>query len=278
VEIDADDRVINGSNLGFGFIPFDDEPRGLKPRDKVPRLSTIGDADYDTLSECTTKLNPDKAGWYWAPSSANVYRRGVIHLARPAIDAAINFTYGNVYFCVLCHILGGSAVIDRTLSAYRIHRDSDANVLPSMAQMRTAKKPAAATAQHTRHFVLRTLLQRADSLSWIIKDRYWQPVDQQSGEESKVLGAYYADPDIQQIFADHLAELIGAFGTEVVMSELGARLQSAESRFAILRSLFARAPSFERLLKAVAIGPWSTGACPPAPTCGTIFHARRSLR
>jgi hypothetical protein len=249
VEIDADDRVINGSNLGFGFIPFDQEPRGLKPRDKVPRITTISDADYDVLDKCTAWIGPEKAGWYWAPSSANVYRRSVMNLARPDIDAGNNFVYGDVYFCVFCHILASSAVIDRTLSAYRIHGESTANALPSMAQMRTAKKQAVADSKRSRQVILRTLLSRADNLSWIIEDRYWHAVDQQSGETGEALAAYYANPEIQQIFADYLVELIGAFGNEVVTRELGGRLPSAESRFAILRSLLSQASRFAASIK-----------------------------
>jgi len=252
VEIDANDRVINGSSLGFGFIPFDQEPRGLKPRETVPRLTTISDADYDTLSECTAWIGPEKSGWYWAPTSANVYRRGVMDLARPEIEANVNFIAGDVHFCVLCHILAGSAVIDRTLSAYRIHDESTANAFPSMAQMRTAKKEAAANSIRNRQVILHTLLGRADSLSWIIKDRFWQAVDQQSGETGEALAAYYANPEIQQIFADHLVELIGTFGTEVVTRELGGRCPSAESRVTILRGLLSHAPSFASSIKADA--------------------------
>src|SRR6202142_4274225 len=99
-----------------------------------------------------------------------------MHLARPDIHAGINLISGDVYFLVLCHNLGSRAVIDRTLSAYRIHGESTANVFPSMAQMRTSKKQAAADSKRNRQFMLRTLLERADSLSWIIKDRYWQAV------------------------------------------------------------------------------------------------------
>jgi hypothetical protein len=244
VEIDADDRVINGSNLGFGFNPFDQEPSGLKPREAVPRISTISDADYDALDKCTAWIGPEKAGWYWAPSSANVYRRGVMDLARPTIDEGSNFIFGDVYFCVLCHILAGSAIIDRTLSAYRIHGESTANALPSMAQMRTAKKQVAVDSKRHRQVILRTLLARADRLSWIIKDRYWQAVDQQSGETGEALAVYYTNPEIAQIFAEFLIELILAFGIDIVGKELSQRFPSTESRLVILRHLLSHAPNF----------------------------------
>ena len=250
VEIDVDGRVINGSSLGFGFNPFDQEPRGLKPREEVPRLVTISDAEYDILDNCTRMLGPEKAGWYWAPTSANVYRRSVMELVRPNIDTSNNFIAGDVYFCVLCHILGGSAVIERTLSAYRIHDESTSNVFPSMAQMRTAKKQAAIDSVRNRQYMLRTLLGRADRLSWIIKDRYWQAVDQQSGETGKSLEAYYNNSEIQLIFAEYLTELIEAFGVQVVAKELGRRLPSADSRFAILCHLLSHAPSIASSINA----------------------------
>ncbi len=245
VEIDADDRVINGSNLGFGFIPFDQEPRGLKPRETVPRITTISDADYDILDKCTAWIGAEKTGWYWAPSSANVYRRGIMNLARPDIDAGNNFLFGDVYFCIFCHILAGSAVIDRTLSAYRIHGASSANALPSMAQIRTSKKPAALHAVRNRQVVLRTILARADSLSWSLKGGYWHAVDQQSSERGDELAVYYANPEIAEIFADYLAKLTAVFGIGVILKELGERFPSADLRFVILRRLLTRAADFD---------------------------------
>ena len=244
VETDADDRVINGSSLGFGFDPFDQEPRGLQPRDRVPRLATVSDAGYDALSKCTTWIGPEKAGWFWAPTSANVYRRGVMDIARPDIHRDVKLIAGDVYFCVMCHILAGSAVIDRTLSAYRIHSESTANLLPSMAQMQTAKKQAVIASKRGRQFMLRTLLGRADRLSWIIKNRYWQAVDQQSGETAEALAAYYANPEIAQIFAEFLIELVLAFGIEIVVKELSRRFPSTESRLVILSHLLSQAPDF----------------------------------
>jgi glycosyltransferase involved in cell wall biosynthesis len=243
VEIDVDDRVINGSSLGFGFNPFDQEPRGLKPREVVPRLATISDAEYEILDNCTRVLGPEKTGWFWSPTSANVYRRGVMELARPIIDPSNNFIAGDIHFCVLCHILGGSAVIDRTLSAYRIHGESVSNELPSMAQMRGSKKQTAMDAVRGRQFMLLTLLARADRLSWVIKDRYWQAVDQQSGETGNSLEAYYTNSEIQLIFAEYFIALIDVFGVQVVTDELGRRLPSADSRFVILERLLSHAPS-----------------------------------
>ena len=228
VEIDENDRVINGSNLGFGFNPFDQEPRGLKARDTVPRISTISESEYDVLDKCTRWIGSEKAGWFWAPTSANVYRRSVMDLARPGEGPGVGFISGDVHFCVLCHILAGSAVIDRTLSAYRIHGESTANAFPSMAQMRTAKKSAAGNSKRNRQFILRTILARADRLSWIIEGRYWQAVDQQSGETGEALAAYYANSEIQQIFAESLIELVLAFGIEVVQKELSLRFPSEE--------------------------------------------------
>ena len=244
VEIDADDRVINGSNLGFGFNPYDQEPRGLKPRETVPRLATVSDANFDTLTASTTLIGPKKTGWFWAPTSANVYRRGVMDIARPDIQQGVKLIAGDLYFCVFCHILGGSAVIDQTLSAYRIHSESTANSLPSMAQMRTSKRSAAATSMLGRQFILRTLLKRANSLSWIIKDRYWQAADQQSGETGEALTIYYANPEIAQIFAENLIDLVLVFGIEVVLTEFDKRFSSVESRLVILRRLLSQAPSF----------------------------------
>lgn len=243
VEIDAENHVIVGSNVGFGFNSFDKEPRGLQPREKVPRLSTISDTEYDVLDQRTTKINPEIFGWYWAPASANVYRRSVLNLARPANDPKTHFIDGDIHFSTLCHILSGSAVIDRTLSAYRIHSGSTSNVLPSMFYMRTAKQERAEAQKRQRQVILRILLGRVDEFSWLIKDRYWLALDQQSGDSGDQLAAYYADPEVRKIFAEHFVQLIEAFGFDLVMTELGVRFPSADLHFTMLGALLAGAPS-----------------------------------
>ena len=95
-----------------------------------------------------------------------------------------------MYFCVFCHILAGRAVFDQTPSAYRIPIESIAKNLPSMAQMRTSMRSAAANSMLGGQLILRTLLRRANRLNWVIKDRYWLAVEQQSGETGDAIVVY----------------------------------------------------------------------------------------
>ena len=279
VEIDAEDRVINGANLGFGFIPFDDAPHGLKPRDSVPRLATISDADYELLSQATARIMPERAGWFWAPTSANMYRREVMTLARPERNPQVDFLVGDIHFCVLCHIFGGSAVIDRTLSAYRVHARHGDKARPafvSMLHMRTEPEAQAAAARRSRYCTLRTLMQRAGSLRWIIKDRYWQAVDQQSGETTeKTLAAYYAEPEVQQVFADYFVELIRDFDEQTVLHEFALRLPRLEARLAILRRLLSQAPGLRPSVEDAEYWRWVEWCMPTRPDeLGHLTHPR----
>jgi glycosyltransferase involved in cell wall biosynthesis len=236
VEIDADGRVITGSNLGFGFNSFEGEPRGLRSGDKGPRFSSISNADFELLSAQTTRINPEKAGWFWSPGSANMYRRNILDITCPAAAERTNFIDADIHFNRFCHILGGSAVIDRALSAYRMHGANISNALPSMSHLRTAKKERAEIQKRQRQEILRILLARAESFSWLIKNRYWRALDLQSGESGEALAEYYAHWEIQQIIAEHLTHLIAIFGSAEVKKELGQRLPATALQPLLLES------------------------------------------
>lgn len=224
VEIDADNQIITGSNLGFKFNSIENALPGIGPNDKVPRLTTISLDDFNLLKAQTTRIDPESNGWFWSPGSGNVYRRRILNFARPEPSEYTNFIDVDIHFNRLCHILAGSAVIERTLSAYRMHNTNASNALPSMFHLRTAKRERAQAQERQRQEILRILLSRAESFSWLIKDRYWQAIDQQSGRTKDALIAYYADPEIQEIIADHLPQLIRAFGRPKVLQELRQRL------------------------------------------------------
>jgi glycosyltransferase involved in cell wall biosynthesis len=227
IEINADGQVISRCNFGFGFNSFEDGSRGLQPKDKVPRIPNISDADFELLSTKTTRINPEATGYFWSPGSANVYRHNILNLARPDV-AERNYSIArDIHFNRLCHILGGSAAIDRALSAYRIHDANASSALPSMLHIGNVKRERAKAHRRQLREILRILLARAEDFSWMIKGRYWRALDQASGERSETLAEYYANPEIEQIITEYAPQLVAVFGSDEVAKELGQRLPAA---------------------------------------------------
>ena len=254
VEIDANSQIITGSNLGFAFNPIQNMLPGMRCAAKVPRLSTISNEDFELLNIQVTRIDPEHAGWFWSPGSANVYRRNILTIARPERCDRANFIAVDVHFNQFCHLLAGSAVIDRTLSGYRMHDKNASSTLPSMSHLRTSKKHYAQMHDLQLQEILRVLLARAEGLSWLIKDRYWRALDQQSGQSGDALREYYADPMIQQIIAEYLPHLIAIFGRSEVTKELSQRLADSAllsvPEFSISRAPVVRSPEAVKKLPA----------------------------
>ena len=116
-----------GSMLTGGYSKFHESAtlreavKGLRRAGSVPRLQTISDEGYLRLHEHTATPGLSRVGWLWAPGSSNVFRRSI--MSRAIIDEpdgklmrAADWHFNNV-----CHLLGGTALIDVPLSAYRHH-------------------------------------------------------------------------------------------------------------------------------------------------------------
>ena len=83
VEINQNDQVITGSNLGFKFDSVEATLSGMLPGDKIPRLSSISNDEYELLKAQTTRIDPEMVGWFWSPGSANMYRRNILDIGAP---------------------------------------------------------------------------------------------------------------------------------------------------------------------------------------------------
>ena len=55
------------------------------------------------------------------PGTSNMYRRSALALIHFQPKDGTYFRAADNYLCPFCHVFGGSALIDKQLSAYRIH-------------------------------------------------------------------------------------------------------------------------------------------------------------
>ena len=119
MEITASGRALTG-----GYAPFDlcglPAVRGLRRPDAALRLPTISELSYWALSQATgTHLRG--GAWIWGPGTSNMYRRSALALIHFQPKDGTYFRAADNYLCPFCHVFGGSALIDKQLSAYRIH-------------------------------------------------------------------------------------------------------------------------------------------------------------
>jgi hypothetical protein len=234
VEIDAQDRVLNGSRQGFA-ADCESEPRGLRPHSAAIRLTTISEADYQRLSEATVTMPHWKLRWVWAPGTANMFRKSVLDLALPDVSRIQGHIGFDSYFCAILHLMTGSALVGRSLSAYRLHGRNVFSSSPSMKALHTYRKLGSAQWL----LVLHTLLSRAETFDFVLAgDRLWSTIDLLPAIQRMSPRAYFAHSAVQDVLAENLNALIGIRGAPTVLSELYERLEAA-SIWRVIRKAYA---------------------------------------
>ena len=138
VEINADNRVLDGNRVGFA-ANCEPESRGLKTAEQRVRLATISEADYQRLSDATITVPHWKSHWMWAAGTPNMYRKYALDVALPDVSRLSGYVGFNGYFCPFLHLMSGSTLICRRLSAYRIHGRNTSSCTPSMRAVGTRR-------------------------------------------------------------------------------------------------------------------------------------------
>jgi glycosyl transferase family 2 len=224
MEIDADDRVLTGGRSGFA-ANCESEPRGLKEPLAAVRLASISDADYQQLSEATVAVSYRKFQWVWAPGTANMYRKAALELALPEVSQFRSRVGFEGYFCAILHLMAGSALICRPLSAYRIHGQNDFGSSPSMNAVRLQQRYEDMRPGIQQLAVLRTILSRAQAFdSPLAGDGFWSRIDLLSGIEGLGPQAYFAQNTVQQVLAENFRSLLATRGARTLLSEMCDRL------------------------------------------------------
>ena len=234
VEMTADGRALSGSHWSFG-LRLNPITRGLRPIDAALRLSMVPAEDYRRLDR-STSTHVREGGWFWGPGTSNMYRRSILALAHQQPREKAYFRAADNYLNPLCHAFGGSALIDRQLSAYRLH---DANYFSERESVHGLRKGKSEVAQlqeqHCRETVA-FLLQRAAYFSERLPGgRFWRAIDQVASRLREASGKLRSHPDTRRLFADNYATLRDVFGEADLIEALRRRLLEDDLR-AVLRA------------------------------------------
>ena len=234
VEINAAGRALTG---GCGEFTHPRTPitRGLRPADRALKLSTISDADYLQLAKSTSSHRSER-GWFWAPGTANMYRRNVLSLIHYSPEERACFRAADYFLNPLCHVLGSSALIDRQLSAYQLHDTNYYSERESISGLRRGR--AEATKLLDAHALenMRFLLQRADYFAPILtQGRFWWAVNELASFRDEPR-RFLARSDSLQLFVDYYDLLHEVFGEAELLGYLRQHFNSKDLRFVLRRA------------------------------------------
>lgn len=223
IEISQEGRVLTSGTISFAWGCENDQ-RGLKPAATVMRLQSISESDYDSLSAETIMVPHWRSGVMWSPGTANMYRTKLVKMLWPE-NGLTPACATEGYFNLLFHAFTGTALIDRTLSAYRIHGANKLAAMEAMNSLRTSRREEVSSFRDDRMRSLDTLLARASTLDWLMfGDRFWFTLDQQAARPHESLAPFYASAEVCFVLAKNVGSLIAAFGFDRVVLELNKRL------------------------------------------------------
>jgi glycosyltransferase involved in cell wall biosynthesis len=118
---------------------------------------------------------PGWAEWCWSPMTGNLFRREIVELIADC-DAFETLRIGtDVYLCTGVSLLCGSLLIDRPLSAYRIHGANQGSFQVQLDNMRTVRIES-----ELSWFAKGVLLEHLVAQRHALGQRFWHegPVDQ----------------------------------------------------------------------------------------------------
>jgi len=237
VEMTAAGRVLTGSYAPFGKVRTHPALRGLRPPDAALRLPMMSELAYRQLSEAT-RVYDRRSGWIWGPGTSNMYRRSALALAHHKPRDRALFLAADSYLCRFCHVFGGSGIIDKHLSAYRIHDRNYFAERESIEAVRKDRVDIESRRQQEALEPLNVLLARAEFFRTVLPgETFWRAADQLSNfvkarDGRRVLRRRGATP-----YSANYANLKQVFGEDDLLAHLKRRL-SPEGLRTVLRDAY----------------------------------------
>lgn len=245
VEVNADNSVLVSTYPNFRRYP-DETGAALRDEGVVARLPRISSEFYQsTLMRRVSAVPRARRGWTWSPGTSNVMRRSVVDLFlqagdHPWIRAADN------YFLKLCHVVGGTAIIDLPLSSRRIHTSNYFAHMESIPGLRQGAPAFQRTAGQRDVENMQSLLTHAARNYWLLGSHFWTALDNLSGRTPRARHRAYNSDRIVALLEQAAPALLDVAGATVFAWGLRGRLE--------LRN-------FIRVVRAAYRGRWPAAAC-----------------
>jgi glycosyltransferase involved in cell wall biosynthesis len=222
VEVDGADALLTGSN-SVGRRTAEIGRPCLGQVAGAIRLAAFDENRYSGLVEAARFLPAAERGWRWCPGSSNMFRRSLIERVRPATTQDV--LYGGVdgYFMPIMHAVTGSIVIDRPLSAYRVHRANSFSTLPMLNTVRTAARASDASVVDIHHLQLITIIGQLESMPFEAT-RLWEVLEVVASYQPMPTLPCWRHPEVIAAVTNQYGKLADVFSERTVLAELRRRL------------------------------------------------------
>ena len=222
-DIDQEGRILQSKDYHID-IKQPGAVAGLGPVSKVLRLTAVSDRDYVKLSAATATAPRRVEGWIWSPGTGNMYRRSVLNLAKIGDGTGIFMRPADAHFNRLCHVFGGTALVDMVLSGYRLHGNNyfaRRESIPGL--MRGTQEYSISNKSHTLE-TLEFFVENIEQFKWNIEPHYWDAIEYMAASHS---GSYKRDEAVIDLFKRHAPKIIDALGPSTfarkMLDEFGPR-------------------------------------------------------
>eukprot|EP01037_Dinobryon_pediforme_P017631 gene17631-17835_t len=240
IEVDEDGQCLTG-----GYDPFLAQRAGVPLKDAqsarpYAHLFKSGITD-DLICRITHVLPPDVQGWLWSPGTANMYKMSQVKDVLPRTSGPVSVASTDNYLLPITHALSGSAQICMPLSGYRIHGRNRFGATPSVYGLFHGTMSGIARSKVRRREIIRTLVSRAQFFFKKYPDSFWTAMNAPAMVDGMGVHAFFRNKFVQAIIAEHYHELVMAFGSQRIKTELFSRMKrSGYARFRKIKSKIIR--------------------------------------
>lgn len=247
IEIDGLERVLSSGRPNGGKDAAD-SVRGLKEEGASVRIASVSSMFYNaTLNKKTTTLARSVGGWLWFPGTSNVYRRSMVELFLQKDDVTrIRSVDG--YLLPFCHALGGSALIDYPLSAYRIHGSNNYAKREVLGGVPNETAQLAARNLQRSHATVAYILDDAERFNWLAGKQFWSLIDRFVMKTSDDWRDFYRTPQLVAVFKTHAKKTLNATGRQSFIKNVFWRLDAAVAWQVISEAYGGKVPIAARFL------------------------------
>jgi glycosyltransferase involved in cell wall biosynthesis len=162
-----------------------------------------------TVAERTWTVPKSEDRWVWGPGTSNMYRASVLRLLKIDGETPHNMRAADGFFNPTCNSLTGSALINLSLSAYRIHGNNYFAKAEKLNGLRSGSEDYHSRKLRLQLVDIEFFLRKFDQFRWIVPDDYFVFLDRiaRVSKDKKNRRKFYSQPQIFEIFSRHAKKL-----------------------------------------------------------------------
>lgn len=196
---------------------------GLRPSNRVLRLSTVSNDAFEQLSEGVALVPWSQIRWSGNSDHLSVFRASLLRAllvtppTLPDMDALIQ------HLRLYCHLMTRTALIGVSMSRRSIAGEQQTlaqGLAPVLSETSLSPWEQAIEIGHQRQSYL---LGELDRFAWMLGTRFWEALDAVSAIPLAERRNYYQCDKVAALFRDHAKKLLKEFGDDGFIDNIGRR-------------------------------------------------------